>query len=71
MSKKSNQVNQQLDLAKKVKKLIPTVQKYFPQADMVEATEILTKFTNYEHDTIKEIEEQIELYYKISKRGER
>lgn len=61
-------LKQNFDEVKKIKRLIPVVQKYF-EVDLLGATEILQHHTNL-LDTDLEIEQQIQFYYKQKNRGE-
>lgn len=60
-------LNEDFEQAKKIKRLIPMVQKYLPNADILEATTLLNSHTNL-LDTEQQIEEQFKFY--LSKRGE-
>lgn len=60
-------LNEDFEKAKKIKRLIPMVQKYLPNADILEVTTLLYTHTNL-LDTEREIEEQFKFY--LSKRGE-
>lgn len=62
-------LKENMEIAKKINKLIPVIQK-FEDVDIVEATDIIKQQTNYKYDTIRELQEQIEFYYKRKKKGE-